>query len=76
MKKKKLLVVLATADGNDGRTLHDFLREAHAAGATIKVCTPNLEQWGTELIEEIDETVGISYLVGEVIDKQTVTLTY
>lgn len=123
MKKKKLLVVLATADpqvpaevmspifqltvaaamdhdaellltgrsvqlavageaaaiaagGDDGRTLHDFIREAHAAGITIKVCTPNLEQWGTELIAEIDETVGSSYLVGEVMDKQTVTLTY
>ena len=76
MKKKKLLVVLATADGNDGRTLHDFLREEHAAGATIKDCTPNLEQWGTQLIAEIDETVGSSCLVGEVMDKQTGTLTY
>ena len=76
MKKKKLLVVLATADGDDGRTLHDFICEAHAAGVTIKGCTPNLEQWGTELIAEIDETVGSSYLVGEVMDKQTVTLTY
>jgi predicted peroxiredoxin len=75
-EKKKLLAVLATADGDDGRTLHDFIREAHAAGVTIKVCTPNLEQWGTELIAKIDETVGSSYLVGEVMDKQTVTLTY
>ena len=76
MKKKKLLVVLATANGDDGRTLHDCIREAHAAGVTMKVCTPQLEQWGTELIAEIDETVGSSYLVGEVMDKQTVTLTY
>lgn len=66
---------IAISDG-DARTLYDFLRDAHEAGVTIKVCTPNLEQWGTELIPEIDETVGSSYLVTEVMDKRTVTLTY
>ena len=76
MKKKKLHEVLATADGDDGRTLHDSIREAHAAGVTIKGCTPYLEQWGTQLIAEIDETVGSSCLVGEVMDNQKVTLTY
>lgn len=63
-------------DAEGGRTLHDHIKDAHAAGVTIKVCTPNLEQWGTDLIAEIDETVGSSYLVGEAMDKHTVTLTY
>ena len=65
-----------SAADNDGKSLYDFLRDAHEAGVTIKVCTPNLEQWGTELIPEIDETVGSAYLVTEVMDKRTVTLTY
>ena len=66
---------ISTAEG-DGRTLYDFIRDAHGAGVTIKVCTPNLEQWGAELIPEIDETVGSAYLVTEVMDKHTITLTY
>jgi predicted peroxiredoxin len=62
--------------GDDERTLYDIIRAAHEAGVIIKVCTPTLKQWGNELIAEIDETVGSSYLVDEVLDKHTVSLTY
>ena len=66
---------ISVSDGSD-RTLYDFIQDAHKAGVTIKVCTPNLDQWGTNLIPEIDETVGSSYLVTEVMDEHTVALTY
>lgn len=62
--------------GDDGRTLYSLLRDAHEAGVTINVCTPNLDQWSNDLIAEVDGTVGSSYLVDEAMDKHTVTLTY
>ena len=58
------------------RTVYDFIREAHEAGVTFKVCTPTLEFWGDDLIPEIDETVGGAYLISEAMDDGTVTFTY
>jgi predicted peroxiredoxin len=61
---------------NSKRTVYDFIREAHEAGVTFKVCTPTLEFWGDDLIPEIDETVGGAYLISEAMDDGTVTFTY
>ncbi len=58
------------------RTVYDYIREAHEAGVTFKVCTPTLELWGDDLIDEIDETVGGAYLISEAMDDNTVTFTY
>lgn len=58
------------------RTIHDVIREAHNAGVLFKVCTPTLEMWGRELIEEIDETVGAAYVIEAAMDDNTVTFTY
>ena len=58
------------------RTVYDYIKEAHEAGVSIKVCTPSLELWGDELIPEIEETVGGAYLISEAMDDSTVTFTY
>ena len=62
--------------GDGPRTAYDLIKEAHAAGVSFKVCTPTIELWGSELISEIDETVGGAYLISEAMDDQTVTFTY
>lgn len=58
------------------KSIYDIMREAHEAGVKFKVCTPTLEIWGNDLIPEIAETVGGAYIVSEVMDEDTVTLTY
>ena len=58
------------------RTVHDVIREAHKAGVVFKACSPTLEMWGSELIDEIHETIGAAYVVEEAMHDNTVTLTY
>jgi uncharacterized protein len=58
------------------RTVYDLIKEAHAAGVVFKVCTPTLEMWGENLIDEIDETVGAAYVINEAMEDDTVTFTY
>ncbi len=58
------------------RTMYDVIREAHQAGVVFKVCTPSLKMWGENLIEEIEETVGAAYVIGEAMEDDTVTFTY
>lgn len=59
-----------------GKTVYDFIRDAHEAGVRFKVCTPTLELWGEDLIPEIEETVGGAYLIQRAMDDDTVTFTY
>lgn len=58
------------------KSVYDFIKEAHEAGVKFKVCTPTLELWGEDLIPEIDETVGGSYVIQQAMDDNTVTFTY
>ena len=58
------------------RTVYDLIKEAHSAGVVFKVCTPTLDMWGDNLIDEIDETVGAAYVVDEAMDEDTVAFTY
>lgn len=58
------------------RTIYDVIREAHKAGVVFKVCTPTLEMWGRQLIDEIDETIGAAYVIEEAMQHDTVTFTY
>ena len=60
----------------DHRTVYDVIKEAHKAGVVFKVCTPTLEMWGSELIAEIDETIGAAYVIEEAMNDHTVTFTY
>ena len=58
------------------KTVYDFIKDAHEAGVKFKVCTPTLELWGEDMIPEIEETVGGSYVIQQAMDDNTVTFTY
>ncbi|MGH8670761.1 MAG: DsrE/DsrF/DrsH-like family protein [Burkholderiales bacterium] len=58
------------------KSVYDFIKDAHEAGVRFKICTPTLELWGSDLIPEIDETVGGAYVVQQAMDDNVVTLTY
>jgi len=62
--------------GSDARTLYDVIKQAHEAGVAMKVCAPAREMWVNELIPEVEETVGGSYLVLTAMAEGTVTFTY
>ena len=61
---------------DDSRTVYDAIKEAHEAGVKFKACGPAIEQWGENLIPEIEEVVGGAYLISEAMDDSTVTFTY
>jgi uncharacterized protein len=58
------------------RSVQDFIKEAYEAGVLFKVCTSALELWGDNLIPEVHEIVGGTYLISEAMDSDTVTFTY
>lgn len=58
------------------KSVYEFIKDAHEAGAKFKVCTPTLELWGHDLIPEIEETVGGAYVIQQAMDEDVVTLTY
>ncbi len=58
------------------KSLQDYIKEAYEAGVLFKVCTSALELWGDNLIPEIHEIVGGTYLISEAMDSDTVTFTY
>ena len=59
-----------------GKSVYDFMKDAHEAGARFKVCTPTLDLWGNDLIPEIDETIGGAYVIEQAMDDRVVTFTY
>lgn len=61
--------------GEEDKTVYDVIKDAHEAGVKFKVCT-TIEQWGEDLIPEIEESVGGAYLISEAMDDDTVTFTY
>jgi predicted peroxiredoxin len=65
-----------TLDKNGSKTAYEVIKEAHEAGVRFKVCVPAVEQWGDNLITEIEEVVGGAYLISEAMDDDTVTFTY
>lgn len=75
LAKKGVAEKLLIQEGNS-KTVYDFIKEAHDAGVSFKVCTPMLEVWGDDLIAEIDETIGAAYVISEAMSNDTVTFTY
>ncbi|MEZ5449948.1 MAG: hypothetical protein R3E95_15920 [Thiolinea sp.] len=59
-----------------GKTLYDYMLDAVEAGACIKVCSAPADLVQDGMIPEIQERVGSTYLISEVMDPDTVTLTY
>lgn len=58
------------------KSVYDFIKDAREAGVRFKVCTPTLELWGTDLIPEIEETVGGAYIIEQAMSDGVVTFTY
>ena len=58
------------------KSVYDFIKDAHEAGVKFKVCTPTLDLWGSDLIPEIEETVGGAYVIQRAMDDDVVTFTY
>jgi len=75
LAKRGVAEKLHVKDGSS-KSVYDFIKEAHAAGVKFKVCTPTLELWGEDLIPEIEETVGGSYVIQQAMEDNTVTFTY
>ena len=75
LAKKGVAENLFVQEGSS-KSVYDFMKDAHEAGVVMKVCTPTLDLWGNDLIEEIDETVGGAYVISEAMDDDTVTFTY
>lgn len=64
-----------SADGT-GRTLHDVIRDAVEAGVVFRICSPAIARFGDDLIPEIHEVVGAAWLMSQVLEPETVALTY
>ncbi|MDH5378062.1 MAG: DsrE family protein [Gammaproteobacteria bacterium] len=75
LAKKGVAEKLFVQEGS-GKSVYDFMKDAHEAGVVFKVCTPTLDLWGNDLIPEISETVGGAYVISEAMDDDTVTFTY
>lgn len=62
--------------GKEPRSVLQLIQDAKSAGVVFKVCTPVLEEWGNDVIAEIDGTVGSAYVITEAMDDSVVTFTY
>ena len=67
---------IVVSNGDNKKTVLQIIQEAHDAGVKFKICATALNQWGDDLIPEIEETVGGAYIVSEAMDQDTVTFTY
>ncbi len=61
---------------DSSKSIYNIIKEAHQAGVRFKICAPVLEDWGDDMIPEIEETVGGAYIISEAMDDDTVTFTY
>lgn len=75
LAKKGVAEKLFVKEGSS-KSVYEFIKDAHEAGAKFKVCTPTLDLWGDDLIPEIDETVGGAYVIEQAMDDDVVTFTY
>jgi predicted peroxiredoxin len=61
------------------KSVYDFIRDAHEAGARFYCCSPNLDLFNMtkdDLIPECEGVVGGAHLIEEVMDEDTRVLTY
>ncbi|HET9702245.1 MAG TPA: DsrE/DsrF/DrsH-like family protein [Burkholderiales bacterium] len=75
LAKKGVAEKLYVKEGSP-KSVYDFIKDAHEAGVKFKVCTPTLDLWGSDLIPEIEETVGGAYVIQQAMDEDVVTFTY
>ena len=59
-----------------GETLYDLIKEAYQSGVVIKASKFVVQKWGDNLITEVSEVVSGGYIVGEIMNSNTTTLSY
>lgn len=78
LMKKGEAEKLVVKEGSD-KTVYDFIKDAHEAGAKFFCCSPNLdlfEMTKDDLIPECSGVVGGAYLIEEVMEEEVKVLTY
>lgn len=78
LMKKGVADQLKIKDG-DAKTIHDFIKDAHAAGVKFYCCSPNLDLHDMapeDLIPECQGIVGGAFLVEEIMETDCRVLTY
>ena len=76
--KKGVAEQLHVKEGSP-KTVYDFIRDAHEAGAKFFCCSPNLDLFNMtkdDLIPECSGVVGGAYLIEQVMEDDTKVLTY
>lgn len=65
---------------SDTKTIHDFIKDAHAAGVKFFCCSPGLDLFDMhkkeDLIPECNGVVGAAHLIEEIMSDQARVLTY
>lgn len=61
---------------NDEKSIATLLQDALSAGVIIKASKHLTTRWGEELIPEVEDIVGAGYMISEVMDNATKTMTY
>lgn len=57
-------------------TIYDLIKDAYESGVVIKASKFVVQRWGDNLIAEVSEVVSGSYIIGEIMNPQVMTLTY
>ena len=64
---------------DETRSIHDFIKEAHAAGVKFFCCSPGLDLVGMhkdDLIPECSGVVGAAHFIEEIMSGESKVLTY
>jgi predicted peroxiredoxin len=76
--KKGVAEKLVVKEGSH-KTVYDFIKDAHEAGAKFYCCSPNLDLFDMteeDLIPECEGIVGGAHLIEEVMEEDTKVMTY
>jgi uncharacterized protein len=63
----------------EAKTIHDFIKDAHAAGVKFFCCSPGLDLFDMQkddLIEECSGIVGAAHFIEEIMSGESRVLTY
>ena len=78
LMKKGVAEKLVVKEGSP-KTVYDFIKDAHEAGAKFYCCSPNLDLFDmteADLIPECTGIVGGAYLIEEIMESDCKVLTY
>ena len=63
----------------DGRTVYDFIKDAHAAGVKFHCCSPGLDLLGMcvdDMIPECHGVIGAAHFIEQIMSGESKVLTY